>query len=143
MKQRSEKSRKVVKGMPSAVLLSIVTKVNRANMPDIQLPEMSGMGEGLGGGFGGFDMMPDLEDVTVFGSGQSIGNDFVGTFYDFKRGRSGRNVPMSWDSFLDELKNFVKSGWKPSSISRYYRSPKKLYATTFDNSPELVYTMNK
>ena len=100
-------------------------------MPDIQLPEMSGMADGLAGGIGGFDMMPNFEDVTVFGSGQSIGNDFVGTFYDFKRDRSGRNIPMSWDSFLHELKNFVKSGWKPSSISRYYRSPKKLYATTF------------
>ena len=109
----------------------IVTKVKKASMPDIQLPEMSGMAEGLGGGIGGFDMMPDLEDVTIFGNGQSIGNDFVGTFYDFKRDRSGRPIPMSWDNFLMALKNFVKSGWKPSSIARYYHSPKKLYATTF------------
>ena len=55
----------------------IVTKVKRASMPDIQLPEMSGITAGLGGGMGGFDIMPDLSDVSVLGSAQSIGNDFV------------------------------------------------------------------
>ncbi|MEN8255054.1 MAG: hypothetical protein ABFR33_06245 [Verrucomicrobiota bacterium] len=78
----------------------IVTKMNRASMPDIQLPEMSGMGEGFGGGIGGFDMMPDLGEVTIFGGGQSIGNDFVGTFYDFKRDRSGRGIPNSPEEYI-------------------------------------------
>jgi len=109
----------------------IVTKMNRASMPDIQLPEMSGMGEGLGGGIGGFDMMPDLEEVTIFGTGQSIGNDFVGTFYDFKRDRSGRNIPHSLDKAAQDIKEFIRSGWKASELSRYYRAPKKLYATSF------------
>ena len=36
----------------------IVTKVQKASMPDIQLPEMSGMGDGLAGGVGGFDIVP-------------------------------------------------------------------------------------
>jgi hypothetical protein len=36
----------------------IVTKVKRASMPDIQLPEMSGIGEGFAGGLGGFEIMP-------------------------------------------------------------------------------------
>ena len=189
MKQNSRKNQKVTKGMPSAVVLSIlihaalfllagmlvvftvvkkeekkfvppkaverpkmklkkpkvkvkktskpkpttriVTKVNRANMPDMQLPEMSGMGEGLGGGIGGFDMMPDLGDVTIFGSGQSIGNDFVGTFYDFKRDRSGRSIPMDPYSYLAVVTKFVRGGWKTSQLARYYQSPKKLYATSF------------
>ncbi|RKX39569.1 MAG: hypothetical protein DRP64_14075 [Verrucomicrobia bacterium] len=109
----------------------IVTKVNRASMPDIQLPEMSGMGEGLGGGIEGFDMMPDLSEVTIFGTGQSIGNDFVGTFYDFKRDRSGRDIPHSLDRAAQDIKEFVRSGWRASKLSRYYRSPKNLYATTF------------
>ncbi|RKX39682.1 MAG: hypothetical protein DRP64_13940 [Verrucomicrobia bacterium] len=110
----------------------IVTKVNRANMPDIQLPEMSGMGgEGLGAGVGGFDMMPDLGDISVFGSGQSIGNDFVGTFYDFQRDRSGRDIPVAPEAFLQKLVKFVGSGWQASKIGRYYQSPKKLFATCF------------
>ena len=115
----------------------IVTKINRASMPDIQLPEMSGMGEGLGGGLGGFDLMPDFKAESLFGGEQSIGNDFEGTFYDFKRGRSGRNIPMVPTAFTSEVAKFVRGGWKISDFSRYYRSPKKLYATTFMIPPVL------
>ena len=75
----------------------IVTKMNKASMPDIQLPEMTGLGDGLASGVGGFDIMPDFgSGVTIFGGGQSIGNDLVGTFYDLKRDRQGRkNSNMS------------------------------------------------
>ncbi|MEN8254931.1 MAG: hypothetical protein ABFR33_05615, partial [Verrucomicrobiota bacterium] len=117
----------------------IVTKMNRASMPEIQLPEMSGIGEDFGVDLGGFDMMPDLEEVTIFGSGQSIGNDFVGTFYDFKRDRQGRYNSTGF-SFMDMgsgytywgiVHDFLRDGWKPSTLARYFRSPRKLYATTF------------
>jgi len=109
----------------------IVTKITRSAMPDIQLPEMSGMGDGVGGGFGGFDIVPDIEEVTVFGASQTIGNDFVGTFYDFKRDRKGNGIYMDDDKFLEEVSKFVRSGWKVSRLASYYRSPKKLYATSF------------
>ena len=115
----------------------IVTKMNRASMPDIQLPEMSGMGEGLGEGIGGFDMMPDLDTVSVFGSGQTIGNDFIGTFYDHKRDRSGRPIPYSGDVFLEAMRKFIRSGWKESTLARYYQSPKKRYTTMFVVPPTL------
>ncbi|MDF7801985.1 hypothetical protein P4C99_21090 [Pontiellaceae bacterium B1224] len=110
----------------------IVTKVQRANMPEIFLPEMSGIGDGVGtgGGFAGFDLMPDLSSVSIFGAGQTIGNDFVGTFYDFKRDRSGNVIAMDELAMADALGKFVKRGWKPSALSRYYQSPKKLYSTT-------------
>ena len=122
---------KVKKSAKPRATNRIVTKVQKASMPDIQLPEMSGMTDGLAGGIGGFEIMPDLDEVTVFGGGQSIGNDFVGTFYDFKRDRGGRTLIMDPDKFTSELTDFVKGGWKPSKIARYYRSPKKLYATSF------------
>ena len=109
----------------------IVTKVQKASMPEIQLPEMSGVGDGFAGDIAGFDIMPDLEEVTLFGGGQTIGNDFVGTFYDLKRDRRGRPVAMDPAEYVAELTRFVASGWKPSKLARYYRSPKKLYATTF------------
>jgi len=189
MKQRFNKIWKVVKGMPSAVLLSfvihaalfllagmlvvftvvkkedkkfippkvvdrpkmnlrkpkvkvkktsqpkpttrIVTKINRASMPDIQLPEMSGIGEGLAGVIGGFDVLPDFGEVSVFGSGQTVGNDFVGTFYDFNRDRRGRPITMDPTMIRAKVRHFVANGWKTSEFSRYYRSPKKLYTTTF------------
>ena len=123
---------KVKKTAKPKSVTRIVTKVKRATMPDIQLPEMSGMGDSLGGGLGeGFNIMPDFEETTIFGGGQTIGNDFVGTFYDFKRDRSGRPIPMSDVQFVDAMIKFNSKGWKPSSIARYYQSPKKLYATNF------------
>lgn len=110
----------------------IVTKINRASMPDIQLPEMSGLGDGIGDGVGDvFDMMPDLDDVSVFGNSQSIGNDFVGRFYSFQRDNSGRDIPVDPETFLNKLNGFINSGWKGSKIGRYYRSPKTLYTTCF------------
>ncbi|RKX44162.1 MAG: hypothetical protein DRP64_07035 [Verrucomicrobia bacterium] len=101
----------------------IVTKVNRASMPDIQLPEMSGMTAGLEVGLDDFDMMPDITTESLFGGGQSIGNDFVGTFYDLKRDRSGRNIPMDPTMQQQVLNKFIGSGWKISTLARYYRSP--------------------
>ncbi len=138
MKLRKPKVRvkKTAKPKPTT---RIVTKVNRTSMPDIQLPEMSGMAEGLGGGIGGFDLMPDLGEVSVFGSGQSIGNDLEGTFYDLKRDRQGRGIPMGNDQFKTVVSKFIRSGWKSSVLSRYYRSPKKLYATSIMIPPMLSY----
>jgi len=110
----------------------IVTKMNRASMPDIQLPEMSGMAADLGGDLGGFEMMPELDEVSVFGGGQTIGNDFVGTLYDFKRKRNGTPLTVAlgkW-KFLQEVGKFIENGCRPSTIARFYRSPKKLYTTT-------------
>ncbi|MEA2068222.1 MAG: hypothetical protein U9P12_03380, partial [Verrucomicrobiota bacterium] len=78
LKKPKVKVKKTAKPKPTT---RIVTKVKRTSMPDIQLPEMSSMTEGLAGGIGGFEIMPDLGEVNVFGSGQTIGNDFVGTFY--------------------------------------------------------------
>ncbi|MEE9368047.1 MAG: SHD1 domain-containing protein [Pontiella sp.] len=122
---------KVKKSVKPKSTTRIVTKVKRASMPDIQLPEMSGMSDGLVGGIGGFEIVPDIGEITVFGAGQTIGNDFVGTFYDFKRNRSGTPRIMSDAQFVDAMVKFNSSGWKPSSIARYYRSPKKMYATCF------------
>jgi len=114
----------------------IVTKMNRASMPDIQLPEVSGMGDGFDGALGGFEMMPEFEEETLLGGGQSIGNDFAGTFYDLKRDRHGQsNGMMEPGKFISEMTRFVESGWKPSKLAKYYRSSRKLYATTIAIPP--------
>jgi len=107
----------------------IVTKVRRAQMPDIQLPEMGGMGESLGGGLGeGFNIMPDIGDVTMFGATTSIGNDLEGTLYDLKRLRDGRTSGIYETAGIqDAVEQFLRSGWKSSVLARYYHSPKKLY----------------
>ncbi|MEA2068240.1 MAG: hypothetical protein U9P12_03470, partial [Verrucomicrobiota bacterium] len=126
---------KVKKTSKPKATTRIVTKVKRASMPDIQLPEMSGVTDGLAGGIGGFEILPDLTQVTMFGSEQSIGNDFVGVFYDMKRNRRGSPIPHDQDSFKQIVKQFMIKGWKPSTWARFYRSPRKLYATTFAVPP--------
>ncbi|MDF7807981.1 hypothetical protein P4E94_11070 [Pontiellaceae bacterium B12219] len=110
----------------------IVTKVTRANMPDIQLPEMAGMGEGLIGGVeSGFDIMPELETINALGSGSSIGNDFEGTYYDLKFSRSGVYNPISEDEWRDYFYKLFRGEWDTRILSRFYRSPKTLYTTCF------------
>ncbi|MEN7973885.1 MAG: SHD1 domain-containing protein [Verrucomicrobiota bacterium] len=112
----------------------ILAKVNPVNMPEIQLPELSGMGgEGLGEGIvGGFDTMPDLETVSIYGSGRSIGNDLEGILYDFKRNRQGKplSVAPGDDGMRRQIEKFIRSGWKTSTFARFYRSPNKLYSPT-------------
>jgi hypothetical protein len=128
---------KVKKSAKPASPTRIMAKVNKAVMPDLALPELGGAGTGFGGigDLGGFDTMPDLGEITLFGGGQSVGNDFVGTFYDCRRTRDGRAYQMEPVQFIDLLAKFVKSGWKKSVLGRYYQSPKKLYATTIAIPP--------
>jgi hypothetical protein len=108
----------------------IVSKTARTAMPNMELPAMSGIGGELGGPIGGFDIMPDFGEVSVFGSGQSIGNDFLGTFYDFKRDRQGRGIPMEKEYFVNEVARLVRSGWDTSFLAKYHASARKLYATS-------------
>jgi hypothetical protein len=111
----------------------IVTPDKREAMPDMQLPEMSGMGDGLGGGIGGgIDMMmPDIEEISVFGSEKSIGSDFEGQVYSLALGRDGRTTTMNPDMFREKLRKFVLDGWDERVLAPYYRSPNKLYSTFF------------
>lgn len=122
---------KVKKSAKPKASQRIVTKVQKANMPDIELPEMSGIGEGFAGGIGGFDILPSLDEITLFGGGQTIGNDFEGTFYDLTKNRKGRPTPMDPASYVQVVRKFIVSGWRPSTLGQYYQSPNKLYTTTF------------
>jgi hypothetical protein len=57
----------------------IVSKGRSSSLPDMKLPEMSGMGASLERGLGGFEMMGDLSQMTIFGGGRSLGNDLEGS----------------------------------------------------------------
>ena len=93
--------------------------------------------EGLVGGIGGFEIMPDLGEISILGSSQSIGNDLVGTYYDFKRDRKGTYKGIDADTWRGELNLFMRKGWNPRSFSKYYRSPRKLYSTCLVVPPVL------
>jgi hypothetical protein len=128
---------KVKKSAKPSSPTRIMAKVSKAVMPELQLPELGGTGTGFGGigDLGGFDMMPGIGDITVFGGGQTIGNDLEGTFYDFNRTFNGRSYSIDKDIFITEIARFIASGWKTTQLSRYYRSPKKLYTTTIAIPP--------
>jgi hypothetical protein len=197
VKRLLKKTQKVVKGMPSAVVLSILIHaglfllagllvvftvlppkettfeapkpVKRPKMPlrkiqmkvkkpskpkasakitalvktpdlnEIAFPDLptGGFGTGIGGeGVApSFVELPEIEEVTLFGDQQPIGNDFTGTFYDLKRTRNGRTIVMSNEECEVVLDKFLRSGWKLSALSKYYRAKQKLYATCFMIGP--------
>ncbi len=116
----------------------IVAKIKTKQMPEIQLPDLMGTGEGLlggGDGLGGeFMDLPEIGEMSIFGTPESSGNDLVGTFYDLKRRNNGNwtaagNDPHS-NTICPILRTFLDSGWKKSELERYYHSNKKLYTTT-------------
>lgn len=120
---------KVKKSAKPKSTARIVTKVQKANMPDIQLPEMSGIGAGFGeGGLAGFELIPDLESISLMGSKVSAGNDLVGTYYDLKYDRKRRPISVSKEEYQSVANRFMRRGWKPALLSRYYQAPQKLYS---------------
>jgi hypothetical protein len=103
-------------------------------MPEIQLPDLQGVGDGLMGGLGagGFLDMPDLSKTTsLFGSEESVGNDFLGRVYHLKYNRNRGPASMDEDSFRVILQDYVLSGWDDEILAKYYQLPKKLYAKHF------------
>jgi len=123
---------------PRKTTQRIASSRKSADLPDIQLPEMTGMGAGLEGAIGGFDMMADLSSMTLFGGQRSLGNDLEGTFYHLMRDRAGNPLtgykPVSGApnmKYMDKLNMFIASGWDSAVLDQFYRSPTKLYATHF------------
>lgn len=116
----------------------IVAKVKTKQMPEIQLPDLVGSGEGLlgtGTGDGGdFLDLPALGELSLFGTEETIGSDLVGTFYDLKRNRSGGGTPQGSDPHTGAIcpifREFLESGWNKRELNRFWKSERKLYTTT-------------
>ena len=69
--------------------------------------------------------------VGAFGSTEKSGaNDFVATFYDFTRDRRDRRLPFSPESYSQLLMKYFRSGFRPSTFTRFYQSPVKLHTST-------------
>ena len=122
---------KVKKNAKPKATNRIVTKITKADMPDIRLPEMAGIGGSLGDGGlgGGFDLMPDIKEVSQFGMSESIGSDLEGTYYDFNKTRTGTPSGATPEMVAQLIDKFFGKGWSPRVFAPYYRSPKKLYTT--------------
>ena len=113
--------------------LPVITSDSRVGLSDIQLQvgASSGMGNWLGEGVVvNFGEMPGLNEVTgVLGSGQTIGNDLEGTFYDFKRNRRGNYTGAGNGTYKEKMRLFMHRDWQRSVLSDFYRSPRKIYTT--------------
>jgi hypothetical protein len=122
---------------PRQITERIVSTRKSASMPEINVPKMTGMGSGLERGLGGFQIMTDLSKMTLMGSKRSVGNDLVGTFYDFARtsngGRTGYQPEIQFRCapFERKIREFLSSGWDPKVFAEFYQAPNKLYATQF------------
>jgi len=108
----------------------IVSK-NVASMPDIQLPDISSAGSGLSGGVGGYELVPDVAEMSLFGGANSVavGNDFEGTFYSLRYDRQGKITSVSPANYQSAIRRFVELDWNPYVFAPYYRAPQKLYTT--------------
>ena len=121
-----------IKNQPrSGAPTRITTKAQPQGLPEMNLPALEGMGEGLGDGVGGFTMMADLSEMSLFGGPQSaaMGNDLEGTFYQMEYYRDGRESGMDDGEFASLVREFLDLGWNPNVFLQYYRSPQKLFAT--------------
>ena len=86
-----------------------------------------GLGDGFGDGLG--------EDGEGLGSGSAGGSALVGTFYDLKQTKNGAPSGIvgggaGEGKLLEGLNGFLK-GWSESTLNKFYKSPNKLYASSF------------
>jgi len=123
------------KTKPSGGSTKIVSKSKTPNV-SFQLPEVSGtgktgFGDGLGGGLGGYELMPDVSSIGMFGGTKSVavGNDFEGTFYSLEFNRRGEKVTATDEDLDNAVDRFMEADWNPIAFSPYYRCPQKLYTT--------------
>ncbi len=115
----------------SMVPLVVSTAPKGVSRARFQEALSSSMGDRLGDGYVvGFEGLTGLEsDDGVLGSGQTIGNDLEGTFYDFKRNRSGSYTGAGNNTYKEKIRSFLHRDWKSSVLSSFYRSPRKIYTT--------------
>lgn len=66
-----------------------------------------------------------------FGSGHAGGSTLKGTFYDLKQTRNGTPTGITPQQAVEVMHQFVSTGWKESTLNKYYRSPAALYASHF------------
>ena len=111
----------------------IVAKVKSREMPEIQLPDIAGTGDGLlngvGIGAGEFMDLPEIGKTSLFGGGQTSGNDLRVSFYNLNLKHDGSTASMNPDMYKNVIMNYLER-WNKSVLEKYYRSPKTLYAST-------------
>jgi len=111
---------------------TIVVK-KEVKMMDLKVPEVSGVkggmgymdgGGGLGSlGFGGLDL-------DLFGGSKGSGNELEGTFFDLKMKPDGTPAKMDENYYNEVIRKFIGT-WNVRTFERYFKAPKKKFATFF------------
>lgn len=116
-----------------------ITSKNVQAMTSLQVPDTKVFTEGLGGGVGGFELMPDAASLSLFGSDNSVavGNDFEGTFFSLAYDNQGHETGLSRSGVWRVIRRFHDYGWNLRTFSPYYKSPRKLFTTHFVIPPFL------
>ena len=121
-----------------------IVAIPKTKSLDIKMPEMTGIKGGTGyldggGGLGGLGFGLDID---LFGSNKGSGNELEGTFFDLKMKPDGSASDLKVMStkedenrqnakYTEVLQNFANS-WSVKRLeSRYFKAPKKKFATTF------------
>ena len=117
---------------PSAHL---VAQIRTDSTPDFRLQNLDGNGPSLldGVDLGGSDwgVLPDLPITPICDPMiGDTGNSLQVAFFNLNRRRDGTKINIGYQEYFAILRDFVRSGWDTSKLSKYYRSPNRLFATT-------------
>ncbi len=122
------------RSMPRPQPMAVQNPLN-LNMPAIEINSanmaMGLTGRGTGGGLGdiGGGMMDSLR-ITSFGFDRMLEGTLEGHLYDFKQTRDRKPTNLNPDGMASTVRSFVNS-WNISSLSKYYKADKTLYASYF------------
>ncbi len=122
---------------PSVIVSTSASAVAMAQI-DITMEDSEDDGLSIDMGIGMDTGLGELgEGGDGMGSSQPSGSALEGTLYDLKqvsRGGAWTKVAPNGNVNQDELYSIVSSfirGWSQATLSRYYKSPAKLYASNF------------
>lgn len=113
-------------------LATITMDVDPSLMPSNSSSDLTGSlgGDGLGSGMGG-------SKKGGMGGKEAIESSFLGTFWDFKRTKDGKDSqfgaknPYASPEVLGLESRFYTKYWDLAAFSPYYTAKQKLYATCF------------
>jgi hypothetical protein len=99
---------------------------------DIKMPEIAGFKGGAGylDGGGGLGSLGFGLEIDLFGGSKGSGNELEGTFYDLKMKPDGSPAKMDENYYNEVIQKFIGS-WNLRTFDRYFKAPKKKFATFF------------
>lgn len=131
---------------------TIVVKPQNISV-DIKMPEIVGIKGSLGcGTSGGLVGVGFNFEMDLFGRNRGTGKEFIGILYDLKQSPEGRLTEIGERSETDiaagdtynrntqefacrVIKGFVGSGFNEARLKKYFKAPKRKYATSFIMPP--------